>query len=84
MASYRSWSQLVAGSILFAGGPNVIEAKPSEDAAASDDVTAAATIVSWLPSLLAAHGGSLTTKGILSAVYPAPSGGGARRLERAS
>lgn len=73
MASFVPWASLVANAIIFAGGPNVTLAKPSVDIAASDDLTAGATFVRALPALMrGANADALTTKAILSAVYPAP------------
>ena len=68
MASYLDWSGLVANAILFAGGPDVVLARPGDEKAVSDDVGAASTIVSDLERLLG--GGAMTLRSILATLYP--------------
>lgn len=70
LASFDEWAMLVANAILYAGGPNVCEARPRDESAIADDVTAAATLVVMLPELLRFVGGtSITTKTMLSTLY---------------
>lgn len=70
MASFDPWAQLVANAIIYAGGPNVTEARRRDGAGISDDVTAAATVVAMLPELLRTVGGTgITTKAMLTALY---------------
>ena len=72
LASFDAWARIVPGAILFAGGPNVCDARPPPEKATADDVTAAATIVRHLPTLLSQTGGKATTKVLLGKLYPPP------------
>jgi putative DNA primase/helicase len=72
LATFMSWASLVANAIMFSGGPNVCDARPSEERAQNDDVAAASVVVDELPRLLNGSR-ALTLKQVVGYVYPAPS-----------
>ena len=69
MESCDEWSRLVPGAIMFAGGPNVLDAIGQAEDAGTDDAEAVACIIRELPRLSIEP---LTAKAIIQAVYPAP------------
>jgi len=71
MQSFQAWSRIVAGAISFAGGPNVLDAVGTDEAAGTDEAGAYVTLVRDLQRLSTEP---MTTKAILDALYPAPRG----------
>lgn len=65
--SFEAWSRLIPHAIKFAGGPDVMDARPKPEQAAGDELGALATVLRELPRL------SLTplgAKAIVSALWP--------------
>ena len=69
MQSFQSWARIVAGCISFAGGPNVLDAVGTDEAAGTDEAGAYVTFVRDLQRLSTEP---MTSKAILDALYPAP------------
>lgn len=72
LVSYESWARIVPGAVRFAGGPDVILARPSSDRGVADDVSSAACLVRSLPALVRQSGHAMTTKALLGMLYPPP------------
>ena len=70
LASYQAWARVVAGSILFAGGPDVTQARASEERGAVDDAGAAAVLVRDWARL--SGGVPCSLKSVLRQIYPPP------------
>lgn len=65
LASYNAWARIVAGSIRFAGGPDVTKAQPPRERAALDDSGAVdVAIRTWLGD------GWQTLRSLLATLYP--------------
>ncbi|HEY6461143.1 MAG TPA: bifunctional DNA primase/polymerase [Polyangiaceae bacterium] len=70
MQSFNAWSRIVPGAIAFAGGANVLEAIGTDEKGGSDESAAVAMLIRELKRL--SNGAPMSTKAILSALYPAP------------
>lgn len=63
--SFPQWAAIIPPAIAFAGGPNVLDARRSdEEGGLSDDVEARIAIVSHLPTLAAKFGGRVSASNI--------------------
>ena len=69
LQSFNAWSRVVPPAIVFAGGPNVLEAVADDASGGTDEAGALVTLIRELPRLSASP---LSTKALLDAVYPAP------------
>lgn len=65
--SFEEWSRLIPHALLFAGGANVLDAKPRGTLAAGDDLAALAVILRELPRL---SPDPLTAKALILALWP--------------
>ena len=72
MESFDEWAALIPGAIVFAGGPNVLEAIGNVDDAGTDEAAAIVTLIRELPRLSAEP---IRAKAILALLYPAPKAG---------
>jgi len=68
--SFEEWSRLIPQAIVFAGGADVLAARPRGDAG-DDDATATAALLERLPMLSASP---LTAKQIVALLWPADRG----------
>jgi len=64
--SFEEWSRLIPHAIIFAGGPNVLDARPRGDTA-GDELGALATVLRELPRLSATP---LTAKSLVTLLWP--------------
>jgi putative DNA primase/helicase len=67
--SFEAWSRLVPHALVFAGGADVLNARPRGDAALTEDAAAIAVLLRRLP-MLDPSGGGLTAKQIVAAAFP--------------
>ncbi len=72
--SFESWSALVPASIAWAGGPNVLDARPGSDSDRDPDTMALGTLLAQLPQL----GGNMPMKArdVVAVLYPHERRGG--------
>lgn len=68
MASFEEWSRLIPAAILYAGGANVLDARPANDAEVSDEAFAHRALLDGLPRL---SSDPLTTRTIIDLLYTA-------------
>lgn len=74
--SYTAWARLIPHALVFAGGADVLDARPSDDRATLGDLDSLAVFLAELPRVQFAIGAAaLTTKRILDTCYPAPKHG---------
>jgi putative DNA primase/helicase len=69
LGSFYEWSAIVPQAIAFAGGPNVMEARPAAELAGDDVLSALAVVLQRLPALSSK---SMSARHILDALYPRP------------
>lgn len=67
--SFESWSRLIPGAIVYAGGADPMLARPSVEQHASDATRALAVVLEMLPRLDRA-GRGLTTRELVHILYP--------------
>lgn len=67
--SFEAWSRLIPGAIVFAGGADVMKARPNVAEHASDASRALMTVLKMLPTL-DKEGVGLTTREIVQRLYP--------------
>ncbi|MEO6574654.1 MAG: hypothetical protein ABIP89_12495 [Polyangiaceae bacterium] len=67
--SFEGWSALIAEAIVFAGGANVLGARPNEDAGDSGERGAIAAILAWWPKL-DVDGKGLSVRTVIDVLYP--------------
>jgi hypothetical protein len=67
MQSFAAWSRFIPGAIMFAGGPNVLEAVGNNEDGASDDAQATATLIRDLGRLSTSP---LTCRELVTLLYP--------------
>ena len=67
--SFEAWASLVPSAILFAGGPNILEARPTPDRAGDDTIAALSRVLDRLPAL---SPDPVTARRICDALYPPP------------
>lgn len=70
--SYEAWARVVAGSLAFAGGGDVLQARPPRDASGNDETMAQLVLMRELYRLDPA---GKTTQQLIRGVYPAPGDG---------
>lgn len=68
---FEPWAWLVPPALCFAGGANVLEARPSADRAGDDVLAALSVVHAYLPRL-ADDGKPMAARAIVRAIYPAP------------
>ncbi len=66
--SFEPWSALIPPAIMWAGGPNVLDARPAADGQEEPEKLALAILLRELPRL-DEKGNGMTAKGIVSALY---------------
>ncbi len=64
---FEAWARLIAHAIVFAGGPNVLDARPRGEAVAGDDLAALAVVLRELPRL---SSDPIGCKAIIQALWP--------------
>lgn len=70
-ASFESWSQLVAGAIVWAGGPNPMRCRPTEHGEESPDKTQQRVLLrEWSRLDSSGVGTGLTIKSAFALLYP--------------
>jgi putative DNA primase/helicase len=67
--SFSAWAKLVPPAIMFAGGPNVIEARPSQDLAEDETIGALRTVLECLPRLSSEP---IAASRLCDLLYPGP------------
>lgn len=67
--SFEAWSRLVPGAIVYAGGADVLKARPNLDEHASDAARALVTVLEYLSRLDSLRRG-MTTREIVQYLYP--------------
>lgn len=67
--SFEAWSRLVPGAIVYAGGADVMAARPNLEQHASDSSRALLTVLRMLPRL-DPKGSGMTTREIVQRLYP--------------
>ena len=67
--SFEAWAALIPPAIAYAGGPNVLEARPTPDRAGDDTVGALQVVLERLPGLSA---DPISARRICDALYPPP------------
>jgi hypothetical protein len=80
MQSFCDWSRIVPGAIVYAGGPNVLEAVGNTEDSVSDEASAVACIMRLLPRVSAEPIGA---RAIVNRLYPAGSEDGLGDLREA-
>ena len=68
--SFDAWARLIPAAIMFAGGANVLDARPPPERAGDDTIAALNVVLQDLPSV--EEGEALSARRIISALYPAP------------
>lgn len=67
--SFDAWARLIPPAIVFAGGPNVLEARPPPERAGDDMLAALAIVLRRLPVL---SPDAMSARRLIDALYPAP------------
>jgi hypothetical protein len=71
--SFESWSSLIPPAIKWAGGPNVLDARPDSDAERDPDTMALSTLLALLPRL--SDSKPIKARDVVSTLYPSDRSG---------
>jgi hypothetical protein len=73
--SFEAWAELIPAAIRWAGGPNVLDARPESDASMDPETGALSMLLAMLPRL--SGGVPMKTRDVVATLYPESGRGGA-------
>lgn len=70
--SFEAWAALIPAAIAWAGGPNVLEARPGSDADVDPETMALSTLLALLPRVT--NGAGIKARDVVATLYPSDRG----------